>query len=161
MEKLMKDIDKETDARGKSIDEKIKPLVQALWDAGYETQQSCEGHYGTTRKRVYPWVDLMSGRGSLETCVKEYNKNHQPWVVDGTFADRITYSLHIETPEIITPMDEISGVQWCKRLIPYLYYKYLTDFSINTPKGLTADQLKQAQTQIPILAAFIKEYHGA
>ena len=144
-----RDINRITDGLGYPIDKKIKPLVQTLWDLGYETRQSCEGHLG--RREGYPWVAIPNHPtiSNLEQAIEEYNNTTSyTWsLIKHEFKKEkfIEYTLQPTIEEVIN---------WETKLQIYPLTKRDTD----TPKPLNKVQLKAIHKTIPILSQYLIDY---
>lgn len=144
-----RDINKIGDGLGKGIDEKIKPLVQTLWDLGYETRQSCEGH--TDHGEGYPWVAILDqpNLSNLEQAILEYNTTPpHSWILkkfELLLDNCVEY--HLE-PTIEEFIDRDTRLQ----IYPLSKNKY------HTPKPLNEQQLNAVQQIIPSLAQYLTKY---
>ncbi len=141
----MPDIDSVVDGLGKGIDERIKPLVQALWDIGYDTCASCEGHVDWGRG--YPWVDLwepdLAGILALREVLSEYNESHIPWTLEGGSWD-------------------------CERqdrtfipLYPETSYAARTRFYGADTIPLSPEAIGRVQAEVPLLAEFLRQHFSS
>lgn len=75
-------VDELRDRIGRSVDEKIKPLVIGLLSAGVGTVASCEGH--TDHGERYPWVQiLVESEERLVRLLHMFNRDGSAkWKVD-------------------------------------------------------------------------------
>ena len=104
LDEIRQEVERITDGAGKRVDEKIKPLVIGLRWLGFETQNSCQGHFtcllDVLKKPWYcfrgfhlswsaedclPWVQITIHSGDrerIEKLLSMWTSSYQ-WIFEG------------------------------------------------------------------------------